>query len=96
VSINNDALATVETQAFIRFWNGAFKKYKQAGMPQQACLGIEYRDPKYWWIGTIYYLADNYIDVSIARTDGFILILPAISFPEATEERARIIEPRKI
>jgi hypothetical protein len=56
--INNDALATVENQAFIRFWNGTLK-HKQAGMPQQAYgLGIEYRDPKYWWIGTnINYLA---------------------------------------
>jgi hypothetical protein len=45
VSINNDAVATVEKQT-IRFWNCASKKYKQAGMPQQAYgLGIDYRDP---------------------------------------------------
>jgi hypothetical protein len=47
VSINNDAVATVENTTVIRFWNCASKKYKQAGMPQQAYgLGIDYRDPK--------------------------------------------------
>ena len=62
-------------------------------MPQQAYgLGIDYRDPKYWWVGiNINYLADSYIDISpIVRTDGFYTN-PAsgFSFPEATEERAR-------
>lgn len=45
--------------------------YKQAGMPQQAySVGIEYRDPKFWWIGVnANYLADNYLDVSnVKRT----------------------------
>lgn len=94
VSINNDALATVEnTKPSFDFGTALLKNYKQAGMPQQAYgLGIEYRDPKYWWIGTnINYLAENYIDVSpIARTDGFYTN-PAsgFAFPEATEERAR-------
>jgi hypothetical protein len=92
VSINNDALATVEnTKPSFDFGTALLKNYKQAGMPQQAYgLGIEYRDPKYWWRTNINYLADNYIDVSpIARTDGFILILPADFLSEATEERAR-------
>ena len=43
-------------------------------MPQQAySFGIEYRDPKYWWIGAnANYLADNYLDVSsIRRTENF-------------------------
>ncbi|SEB05805.1 TonB-dependent Receptor Plug Domain [Flavobacterium gillisiae] len=94
VSINNDALATVEnTKPSFDFGTALLKNYKQAGMSQQAYgLGIEYRDPKYWWIGTnINYLTDNYIDVSpIARTDGFYTN-PAsgFAFPEATEERAR-------
>jgi hypothetical protein len=49
LSVNNDALATVEnTNPSFDF--GVVKKL-QAGMPQQAyALGIEYRDPKYWWI----------------------------------------------
>lgn len=94
VSINNDAMATVEnTNPSFDFGTALLKNYRQAGMPQQAYgLGIEYRDPKYWWIGTnINYLADSYIDVSpIARTDGFYTN-PAsgFPFPEATEDRAR-------
>jgi hypothetical protein len=61
-------------------------------MPQQAYgLGIDYRDPKYWWVGiNINYLADSYIDISpIVRTDGFILIPLAAFHFKATEERAR-------
>ena len=43
-------------------------------MPQQAySFGVEYRDPKFWWIGAnANYLADNFIDVSsILRTSNF-------------------------
>jgi hypothetical protein len=48
VSINNDAVATVENTNRHSILNCASKKYKQAGMPQQAYgLGIDYRDPKY-------------------------------------------------
>lgn len=47
---------------------------KQAGMPQQAySFGVEYRDPKYWWIGAnANFISDNFLDVSnIRRTDNF-------------------------
>ena len=50
------------------------KNYKQPGMPQQAySLGIEYRDPKFWWIGAnANYLSDNYLDVStVKRTPSY-------------------------
>ncbi|RVT80048.1 TonB-dependent receptor [Flavobacterium sufflavum] len=93
VSINNDAVASIEnTNPSFDFGTALLKNYKQAGMPQQAySLGLEYRDPKYWWLGTnVNYLAENYIDVSpISRTNRFY-INPAsgFPFPEATEERA--------
>ncbi|WP_413999688.1 carboxypeptidase-like regulatory domain-containing protein [Flavobacterium sp. W1B] len=93
VSINNDAVATAEnTNPSYDFGKALLKNYKQSGMPQQAySLGIEYRDPKFWWIGTnVNYLADSYIDVSpISRTAQFYTN-PAsgFPFPEATEERA--------
>ncbi len=48
--------------------------YKQSGTPQQAySIGLEYRDPKFWWIGVnANYLADSYVDVStLTRTDNF-------------------------
>ncbi|MEO0572847.1 MAG: TonB-dependent receptor, partial [Bacteroidota bacterium] len=44
--------------------------------PQTAfALGVEYRNPKYWWIGaTANFLADNYANIStITRTPSFIL-----------------------
>jgi hypothetical protein len=67
-------------------------------MPQQAYgLGIDYRDPKYWWVGiNINYL--NYIDISpIVRTDGFILIpLAAFHFGSHRRKKSRVIEAGKI
>ncbi|WP_317128057.1 TonB-dependent receptor [Flavobacterium chryseum] len=92
VSITNDANAAKENaKATFDFGKAYLKNYKQAGMPQQAfSLGLEYRDPKFWWIGAnINYLTENYIDVSpIARTAQFY-INPAnnFPFPEATSER---------
>lgn len=94
VTVTNDAEASLEnTNPVFDFGTALLKNYKQAGMPQQAyALGIEYRDPKYWWIGAnINYLDNSYIDVSpIARTNHFYTN-PAsgFNFPEATEERAK-------
>lgn len=93
LTLTNDANATLENNSPVYdFGTAALKNYKQAGMPQQAiAFGLEYRDPKYWWIGAnINYLSNSYIDVSpIARTDRFF-INPAsgFPFPEATLERA--------
>lgn len=94
VTINNDAVASLENRnPSFDFGTALLRNYRQAGMPQQAySLGVDYRDPKYWWIGTnINYLAENYIDVSpISRTDRFYTN-PAsgFPFPEATAERGR-------
>ncbi|HEA23551.1 MAG TPA: TonB-dependent receptor [Pricia antarctica] len=58
--------------------------------PQQAyAVGIEYRDPKYWWVSmSANYLADNYAGISsITRTRSFYLDPETgQNFPEATEE----------
>ncbi len=69
VSLTDDASSTVTD-----YGQTKLAGYKQAGMPQQAySVGIEYRDPKYWWIGTnANYFADNYLGVSsLLRTDNF-------------------------
>jgi hypothetical protein len=84
VSINNDALATIANAddgvttlnptTTVDFGKSFLKDYKLAGMPQQAySVGIEYRDPHYWWIGAnANYLASNYMDVSaLLRTSNF-------------------------
>ena len=92
VLITNDAYAVKPgAQTTFDFGKAYIKKYKQAGMLQQAySVGLEYRDPKFWWLSAnINYLAESYIDVSpIARTAQFY-INPAngFPFPEATNER---------
>ncbi|WPO80255.1 carboxypeptidase-like regulatory domain-containing protein [Flavobacterium sp. KACC 22761] len=92
VTITNDAnLAKDNSQTTFDFGPAYLKNYKQAGTPQQAySLGVEYRDPKFWWLGAnINYLADNYIDVSpISRTAQFYINpVNGFPFPEATFER---------
>jgi hypothetical protein len=75
------------------------KGYKLAQGPQQAfALGINYRDPKYWWLGaTANYLANNYANIStITRTQSFFLN-PETSQPflDATEENVNRLLSQK-
>ncbi|WP_418264395.1 carboxypeptidase-like regulatory domain-containing protein [Flavobacterium faecale] len=96
LKVTNDALATIENpNPSFDFGTALLKNYKQAGMPQQALSwGLEYRDPKYWWVATnANFLDSRYVDVSpIARTSRFYTN-PAsgFPFPEATEERAKVL-----
>jgi hypothetical protein len=59
-------------------------------MPQTSLqFGFEYRDPSYWFINPINYVADNYLDFSpILRTNRFYTN-PTNGFPflKQTEER---------
>ncbi|MGQ2984290.1 carboxypeptidase regulatory-like domain-containing protein [Flavobacterium sp.] len=83
VSINNDALAAVagdgtnvnlNPNTNVDFGKAYLKDYKLSGTPQQAySVGIEYRDPKFWWVGAnANYLASNYMDISaLLRTANF-------------------------
>jgi hypothetical protein len=81
VSINNDALVVeandgpiLNPDTNVNFGPASLKNYRLPGMPQQAySIGIEYRDPHYWWIGAnANHLASNYIDVSaLLRTSNF-------------------------
>jgi len=104
VTVNNDAYAdfldaednVVTGGPTVSFGEASLKDYRLPGMPQQAySIGLEYRDPHYWWIGAnANYLASNYMDVSaLLRTRNFFEH-PGIpngqdAFPEATEDRAR-------
>jgi hypothetical protein len=96
VTITNDAKASAENSLPVfDFGKAALKNYRQAGMPQQAySFGLEYRNPKYWWVSTnVNYLAGRFIDVSpIARTSVFFTN-PAsgFPFPEATKDRAKVL-----
>jgi hypothetical protein len=75
LKINDDAQATLaNTQPVVDFGKANLKNYRLPGMPQTAAsLGLEYRDPNFWWVGAnINYLADSYLDISnITRTDNF-------------------------
>ena len=60
----------------VSFGNGTtkLKNYHVAGGPERAYqLGIEYRDPKFWWIGlTTNYYSNAYLDINnLARSDNF-------------------------
>ncbi len=96
VTLTNDALASAENpNPTIDFGKASLKDYRQAGSPQQAySFGLEYRAPKFWWIGAnVNYLADTYIDIShLLRTSEFFRN-PAdpfgLPFPEATVEGGR-------
>jgi len=96
VQINDDSKATVDNQyPVIDFGKAYLKNYRISGTPQQAAsVGLEYRDPKFWWIGANYnYLDNNYIDVApVLRTDRFVTNptdINGLPFPEATNERIR-------
>ncbi|CAM2734237.1 hypothetical protein SAMN05444143_101141 [Flavobacterium succinicans] len=96
VTVTNDAQASLQnTNPVFDFGKAILKNYYQEGMPQQAIsLGIEYRDPHFWWIGTnLNFITESYVSVSpIARTAIFFRN-PAngFPFPEATEERAKVL-----
>lgn len=75
VSYNDDALAAKGQASIVDLGTAYLKNYKQGGIPQQAySFGLEYRDPKFWWIGAnVNYLDDLYVDPSaILRTQNFV------------------------
>jgi hypothetical protein len=94
VSINFDTAAAVEELIDVSgskdLGRAALKDYRLAQGPQSALsLGIEYRDPKYWWVGmTTNYLAHNYANIStITRTNSFVFNPETGQpFPDATPE----------
>ncbi len=96
IYVNQDALASAtNSNPVSNFGRSNMKDYRLPGTPQQAySLGLEYRDPKFWWVGAnVNYLADNYLDIApLMRTANFVRNSADISgsaYPEATEERSR-------
>jgi len=80
VSINFDTAGfnddVINTIGFKDLGKTNIKDLRVPSGPQQAySIGIEYKDPKYWWIsGTANYLSNSYIDVStISRTSDFFI-----------------------
>lgn len=93
LKVNDDALATsANPNPVFDFGKTYIKGYRLPGMPQQAySFGLEYRDPKFWWIGAnINYLADSYISISnILRTENFVVDSNGLGFEGATDESVR-------
>lgn len=95
LKVNDDGQATLSNSNPITDFGKAYlKNYKQPGIPNQAySIGIEYRDPKFWWIGAnANYLADSYIDISsILRTQNFVIEDPStgVGFEGATEDAVK-------
>ena len=93
VILNDDSRAIQGLSTIVNLGESKLKNYKQPGIPQQAySVGLEYRDPKFWWIGAnANYLADTYLDVSsLLRTNSFLrnpLDSDGFNFPEAKQER---------
>ncbi len=103
VSINFDTAGAEEDlinpDGSIDLGIAKIKNYKLAQGPQKAlAFGVEYRDPKYWWVATTAnYLANNYANIStITRTQSFYLDPETgLPFTEATEENANKLLAQK-
>jgi len=103
VYLNNDNLASpTNTYPVIDFGKASLKGYRLGGGPQTAAsFGIEYRDPKFWWVGAnVNYLANNYLNISsLTRTANFFRNpndLEGLDFPEITPERtAELLKQEK-
>jgi hypothetical protein len=95
LTTNDDNLAATVARALRNFGTAYLKDYIQPGVPQQAySVGIEYRDPNFWWIGAnANWLEGSYVDVaSITRTDNFTIDpSTGISYPGANENNVRNI-----
>ncbi len=105
VQINFDTAGAeedlIDPEGTIDFGISTLKNLRLPQGPQKALsLGVEYRDPKYWWLSaTTNYLGDNYISVSsITRTQSFLLNPETGSpFPEATPENvARLLRQERL
>jgi len=87
VGVSNTYGATRPETAYL-------ENYKLATGPQQGfSLGLEYRDPHYWWVGvTGNYLASSYLDVApFKRTTSFVVYTNPYTgtqnpYPQASDE----------
>lgn len=67
-------LTSDDIRGYADYGTTYIENYKVPGTPQRGySLGLEYRDPNYWWVSAnANYLSNNYIDISpILRTEKF-------------------------
>lgn len=94
VYLNIDSRRENGLNPMVNYGTSYIKNYRIAGSPQQAySLGVEYRDPDYWWIGAnANFLTDLYLDVSpLLRTNNFFAEpgQGGASFPDIDQDVAR-------
>ncbi|WP_461532504.1 TonB-dependent receptor [Sinomicrobium sp.] len=81
----------ISPDGFLDLGTAKLKGYRLSTGSQRAIsVGVEYRDPDYWWVGlTANYLADSFVDVSaITRTQSFLLNPETgETFPDITSNR---------
>lgn len=105
VQINFDTAGAeedlIDPEGSINLGTAKLKGLKLAQGPQIAlALGLEYRSPKYWWIGaSTNFLTNNYASIStISRTQSFLLDPDTgEGFVGATDEKvAQILEQQDL
>ncbi|MEZ4786361.1 carboxypeptidase-like regulatory domain-containing protein [Flavobacterium haoranii] len=94
LSVDNQGSAT-NTNTARSYGKAYLKDYHLPGVANNAAsIGLEYRDPKFWWVGVNYnYLSGSYLDISpLLRTNNFLKDPTSYSgsaFPEITQDRLR-------
>ena len=76
-------------EAYKNYGTAYIKDYKLQTGPQSGySLGVEYRDPKFWWVGVSgNYLTNNYIDIApYRRTVNFIRNVESVVTEESLRE----------
>ncbi len=88
-------LTSDDIRGYADYGTTYIENYKVPGTPQRGySLGLEYRDPNYWWVSAnANYLSNNYIDISpILRTEKFYVNPDdpdGFPFANASEAEAR-------
>ncbi|MEM7187048.1 MAG: TonB-dependent receptor, partial [Bacteroidota bacterium] len=86
-------LRSDDFEGFLRFGDGTtrIKNYHLSAGPERVVqLGVEYRDPAYWWFGlSTNYFSHAYIDVNhLARSANFTSDFDGQPFNDYSEEEA--------
>lgn len=94
---NNPNLALTSdsfSNAFAFKKTAYLKNYKLANGPQKAyAIGLEYRDPAYWWMGlNANFFGDTYINIApLKRTENFSLDTDGFTFNDYDATLARTL-----
>ncbi len=98
VALNSDNIVTGDNQdnieqGFTDFGTAFLKNYRAFSAPERAySIGLEYRNPKFWWIGAdMNIMTHRFLNVSaLLRTESFIIDPDTgLGYEGATEESVR-------